>query len=672
MLISAIKLQNFGIYNGCHNLDLTPKTQKKSVLLIGGKNGAGKSTLFEAIKLCLYGSKSLNERISTSEYLSYLKSRINWFTKKDEMTFVQLKFKAFREGDHPTKSREYEYNIVRKWYLSGHSIKEDLSIEQDGQLLNLDPSFWQDFIEDLIPQGVIDLFFFDGEKIQTLAEGSNQNLAYSVKSLLNLSIIPSLSTDLQMIYKKHIETSKGVLTSKELKNISNKISVLKKEFDKCQSSHASSNSKVSSTKSYIKRLEEKLKKEGGEYYEKRDKLKEYQKEDNIKIDQTRQAVAYKCESHIPFMLAPSLIKKVSLQLKKEIQALEIKISNDVLAKKRIELDKTVKRIAKELKIKHNIAQSLSDQLSGYTSTWLSDFSKEDIKYELDVRSAYQCLDLLNNTKEEKNELVELFKELEKLSRHIKKVESQIERTLESDTVIQLHKEISTQNQILGSQEKEVQLYDKELGKNKRELELLSKRQKKLHDDLEKNKEQKDCYARIDNIKKVLFQFEKELTQQKLKQLEGAIYDCYSQVHGKSGFIKSVKIDPSCFEVTMLDKNQKVIPVDMLSAGEKQIYAISVLWALAKTSGKALPMIIDTPLGRLDAHHRDQLIKNFFPKASHQVVILSTDTEIHKSYFDKMQKHISHSYSINFNLQKGYSNIHKGYLFPDQISMDGMQ
>ena len=93
------------------------------------------------------------------------------------------------------------------------------------------------------------------------------------------------------------------------------------------------------------------------------------------------------------------------------------------------------------------------------------------------------------------------------------MESQIERTLESDIVIQLHQEIRTQNQILGSQEREAQLYDKELDKKNRELDMLSKRQKKLHDDSEKNKEQKSCYARIDNIRKALSKFEKELTEQ---------------------------------------------------------------------------------------------------------------------------------------------------------------
>ena len=61
--------------------------------------------------------------------------------------------------------------------------------------------------------------------------------------------------------------------------------------------------------------------------------------------------------------------------------------------------------------------------------------------------------------------------------------------------------------------------------------------------------------------------------------------------------------------------------DELSAGEKQIYAIAILEALAKTSGRHLPIIIDTPLGRLDSEHCTKLINNYFPYASHQVIIL---------------------------------------------------
>ena len=56
-------------------------------------------------------------------------------------------------------------------------------------------------------------------------------------------------------------------------------------------------------------------------------------------------------------------------------------------------------------------------------------------------------------------------------------------------------------------------------------------------------------------------------------------------------------------------------------------AIALLWGLAQASGQPLPVVIDTPLGRLDSSHRAHLIERYFPNASHQVLLLSTDTEI---------------------------------------------
>ena len=105
------------------------------------------------------------------------------------------------------------------------------------------------------------------------------------------------------------------------------------------------------------------------------------------------------------------------------------------------------------------------------------------------------------------------------------------------------------------------------------------------------------------------------------------------------------IEPETFAVTLYDLSERPVPKEQLSAGEKQIYAIAILWALAKTSGRPLPFIVDTPLGRLDSDHRLNLVQNFFPVASHQVIIFSTDTEIDKGYFEELSEHLSKSYQI---------------------------
>jgi len=85
-----------------------------------------------------------------------------------------------------------------------------------------------------------------------------------------------------------------------------------------------------------------------------------------------------------------------------------------------------------------------------------------------------------------------------------------------------------------------------------------------------------------------------------------------------------------------------------------------LWSLAKTSGRSLPFIIDTPLARLDVDHRNNLVEEFFPAASHQVIILSTDTEITKPYYEKLLPYIARSYSMEYDDKMRCSKISDHY------------
>ena len=119
----------------------------------------------------------------------------------------------------------------------------------------------------------------------------------------------------------------------------------------------------------------------------------------------------------------------------------------------------------------------------------------------------------------------------------------------------------------------------------------------------------------------------QLTQAKIATLGSAIVESFNQLSHKPDRIKRVELDPQTFVVTLYDTHNRPLLKEELSAGEKQIYTTALLWALGKTSGKVLPMILDTPLGRLDSNHRQLLIERYFPCASHQVILLSTDTEI---------------------------------------------
>ena len=105
---------------------------------------------------------------------------------------------------------------------------------------------------------------------------------------------------------------------------------------------------------------------------------------------------------------------------------------------------------------------------------------------------------------------------------------------------------------------------------------------------------------------------------------------------------------------------KEIPKDSLSAGEKQVMIIAILWALAINSKQKLPVIIDTPLSRLDSHHRKTIIKKYFPNASRQTIILSTDSEVDKTYYQMMRDDVGDEYTLVYDENTKSTSIQKGY------------
>ena len=149
-------------------------------------------------------------------------------------------------------------------------------------------------------------------------------------------------------------------------------------------------------------------------------------------------------------------------------------------------------------------------------------------------------------------------------------------------------------------------------------------------------------------------------RKKIHLLENYIFESLKILLHKENFITKVTINNETFEITLYDSDENVILRDKLSEGEKQMFATSILWALAKTSGRSLPFIIDTPLARLDLDHRSNLVQEFFPTASHQVIILSTDTEITKPYYDKLLPHITRSYSMTYDYKMKCSKISDKY------------
>ena len=163
------------------------------------------------------------------------------------------------------------------------------------------------------------------------------------------------------------------------------------------------------------------------------------------------------------------------------------------------------------------------------------------------------------------------------------------------------------------------------------------------------------------VQEVLDIYAENLRSSKIKVLENEIFECLDTLLHKENFVEKVSIDKETFEVKLFKGDDDEITKDMLSKGELQMYATAIVWGLAKTSGRPLPFIIDTPLARLDEEHRTSLVEEFYPER-HQTIILSTDSEINYEYYKKLEPYISNSYVIQYDSGEGKTVIQNGYFF----------
>ena len=665
MIFHQLTLNNFGLFGSEQTFSLTPRVRynkRRPVILIGGKNGAGKTTILEAVRLCLYGARSLGNRVSQSVYHEYLASMIHHSQAtllQPEQASVALEFEHVHNGERD------RYHINRQWQIHQSTKKpvdESLIIHKNNEpLSDFEAEHSQDFLNELIPIGLSQLFFFDGEKIQGLAEETSSHvfLADSIKSLLGVDLVERLHSDLKIYLnrsKKDIDSNK---LSQAINSVEKKLQDLKKKLGCIKEKKAVLDVQVNEVEIQITYQEEQIAKEGGNYARRREELKVQQGALKEKIEMLEIQIREECNELLPFALVPSLCKQLHNRLMKESEIEEWNSAQSVLQRllEDLEDDEQLSPDARNSIIKR-ITNLLSEQLQ--SSETLEDLHQV---HHLSTLESQQLLSWINSCLFEIPERFhKLHQQLEENNDQLQEVETALERIPSDEILKPLMQKLSNLQQQLGRLQKQVKDEDaniQSLQYRRNEVERELEKLNELQQDRETDHQRAQL---VTGVQSVLEMYSGQLTHVKVEALQDAVVDCFNQLCRKQDLVKRIQIDPQTFAVTLYDSQDRLVPKASLSAGEKQIYAISMLWGLAKTSGRPLPMIIDTPLGRLDSDHRHRLIEGYFPHASHQVVVLSTDTELDRRNCEMLSPHVSHSYHLDYDQNKGSTSADKRYFW----------
>ncbi|HDY8048332.1 TPA: DNA sulfur modification protein DndD [Vibrio vulnificus] len=661
MLITKLTLNNFRVFRGVHEIDLRPAPARLSkngpiegterpIILFGGLNGAGKTSILTAVRLALFGRQSFSQVLSNGEYIDALSELIHKGVGHggvQDSASIELEFKYSQNGEENT------YKVIRGWK---RGKKDSLCLEKDGiQIPELNYEQCQGFLNELIPTGIADLFFFDGEKIAELAEDeSGTVLKTAVRRLLGLDVIAKLKSDLNIFLKKQGSSALSQSLKAEMDSLDQQRISHERNAEKLRGEADIIDAQIELVSRDILSLENKLSQNGGAWAKTRED--EQQKVDSLlkeKVELEKQ-IRMEMETSLPFALAPNAMQRLQSQIKQEQQI-----------KKKQNFGNELDSFLETLRSKYpsfdtEMAQSaIADSFKAH----VGEFDSAELLLDISDRQAntidYQ---LSNLARESFSRFDEARVRLQKVEEEIDNASNNIARAPEQEQVQELFSDVRALDK---KKEKLIIEYHALLEEAKRELRqaLETARQiQKLHD---KNKDQSNKDQSISNAQNSILLLEKfgeQLTKARVNQLENEFVQSYKKLARKEDLQLSASINPASFDVELVDEHGIKINRKAMSAGEKQIYAISILEALGRTSGRKLPIIIDTPLGRLDSHHRDKLVENYFPTASHQVVILSTDTEIDRNYTSLIQDDIARTYEICFDGTTKSSTLKEGYFW----------
>lgn len=663
MRINKLVITDFGPYRGRNEINLS-SSDDAPIVLLGGKNGAGKTTLFEAIGLCFHGKSSLGRRTARKDYEQVIRSKLHEYPDgKAETAAVRLEFEYAHTGEVE------HYSVERSWRDRGKSIVEDLKVRRNGQIPSeLNEDQWQDFLKELVPPGVSQLFFFDGEKIQELASAveSDADFEDSMYSLLGLDLIERLDTDLSIYISRKLEESGVEGINDEIQQLQDERDEIELEFEELTQEQEEKEQELNELEDEIRSKESKIAQEGGSYADKREELKERRAEVNANIEQHKEQIQDIVEGAYPFTLAPDLCESVVNRLRTETERQNRATARDELTD---ELGDVLDDddVWSEMDLSEDqagvLVERITDKLKGRLEIEEEETELAHQFSEAQQQEIYSLVDRALN--EIPDQLAKLTKKLEEETRERQDIESRLGKAPDEDVISPLIEELNELTEQKGAIKSRLKKLDDEISTAQTRLE---RKENEVQNKLDEKSRIEDVSRRANlasDVRNAVQDFQEELAKEKLRRLESKLSERYITLSNKGNFYDKIEIDEDSLDISIKTIHGNKKPHTELSAGERQIFATSLLWALAEISNRPLPFIVDTPLGRLDNDHRDNLITHFFPEASHQVIIFSTDTEIDDDQYQKLEDSISQAYHLGYNEEKGMTIPSKGYFWTEE-------
>ncbi len=652
MIINELVLHNYGIYYGENRINFSIDDVNKNIILIGGENGAGKTTMLESIKLAIYGCFFYGVKNPNSRYYENIYFKFNNKAKAENQnkSYIQLDF------NWTENNKTDNYIIKREWTFTNSSedmndkVSENIYITKNSENLDLkDVEDVESYFRKVFPQKLFDFFFFDGEDIKKLLsdEFLDKDFKSAVYTLFDIDIFKSLDDDLNNYLR--LRSKQLNLSSDEEEYFSRKtiMEELQEKYENNEKLKTDKEIEKNRIKSILQGLDKKFQNAGGEFYNKISSIEADIRKSEVEKTNINEDLKSMIGNLLPFYINRSSLKKITEQLEKENNSKEYDIF-----KSRID-DGTMEKI-----LKSSFGNEKESAITNFKSLLLTELSSNKVKaiHYLSYDDSEKVKNISGKEIPAIKNMVECnFDIIKRINEELPVLRETLSKVKNNKDIEQMLKEISIENMKIGSLDNEIETLSQLIKYEKEQYEIAKKELLILKDRVIKNKKDANKFNVINKVQNVLDKYIFKINEDKLEKVRVEFLQIFKSLHRKEDYISDIKINKETMKIDLYHKHG-LMDKRLLSSGEKQVYILSLLFALLKISNKEVPVVFDTLLGRLDSSHRGNIIQKYLPKVSSQVIILATETEITKENYKLLKKHVAIEYTIDFNIKENRIDI----------------
>lgn len=716
MKINKIIISNISSYVGQCEFDFRVG-EDKNIILIGGQNGAGKTSLLNSIKLGLYGYRMFHFQSENHMYYTKIKEMLNQdvFAKKEVSAFIDINISLLSGSDY------VDYSLKRVWSFNNKKIEEKLYVYENGNELNSSQKmYFENFLYTIVPTNLFEFFFFDGEQISEFFNRQNYN--FYIKDAFSTMCSIDTFEIIRKFAKNYLVSSKKNSNIDDVRidyiYKQKEIEKLEKLLAEQNSFKSDLEDEILKLEDEKLKVEQDYKNSGGLTTEDKavlfDCSKKYEK---IKTEASQEIRKF-VETIMPFIICNNVSKDLKRQINDEIEYHEYLTFKSKLNNK--EIKNSVKQILNS-NTDENISKIIDAMVEAAKPKHATEFEiVHDFSKSQRDRVNYVLYDI---EKMNRDEVLELINVKDTATKETVEINKKIRESMSEDESKRFIAKINVLAEGKLKKLHELEKLNLAIKNNEEKLSDFQSVLTRLYEKLKEQEKDKNLYNQTEKIATIMEQVNLKLFNSKIKELEITMFTILKQIMSKGNYVDLIEIDEkfnisiykeqsytfleleniivnigsealkkrigkagvdkllketgieninklneilkkNVMQSKLYDKDKislfKKIEINQLSKGEKQIFLLSLYFGMIKVSKKEVPFIIDTPYARIDTEHREQISKVFFPKISHQVVILSTDEELVGEYYKAIKPFVANEYLLQFDDKNSQTNITNSY------------